>query len=209
MKRIVSCCVCWAVFACCSGNVSDAKDGAHWTRAGHVSPKDVTLRYIGPGSGGAMFGVDFQPGNPNVIIFGGDMGAMYRTENGGKSWTIVGDADGHPPGRGGVWTVKFDRRRPQIVWSGGAGAFRSVDAGRTWRQTTQMNVTIGAVGLDPDDSDIVYIAEGFVPRIVIGWVRGRVWKTTDGGKTWKELPRPAGDLKTDAVKARNWSRREH
>ena len=39
----------------------------------------IKMRYIGPGNGGSMFGMTIQPSNPNIMLFGGDMGACYRT----------------------------------------------------------------------------------------------------------------------------------
>ncbi len=179
-----------------------------WTASAASVPAGagVTFRFIGPGNGGSMFGAASMPGNPKVILFGGDMGAMYRSDDGGKSWCIIGGPSGHQPGVGGVWVVQFDPKRPNIAWIGGTGVFKSMDAGITWRRAGDFERTIGALGIDPDFPDVVYAAEGNVPKQVVGWVRGRVWKTTDGGKHWRELPRPGGPAKKDSLVYRNYSR---
>ena len=105
--------------------------------AATLTAQTVTWRFIGPGAGGSMFGVAFCPTDPNIIVFGGDMGAMYRTEDGGGHWTIVGGPSGHQPSTGGVWDVRFDLKHPNIVWSAGQGVYRSVDYGKTWQDIGQ------------------------------------------------------------------------
>ncbi len=195
-KRLVpSICLCFTVAPASTVHGTEVPAGA-----------GVTFRFIGPGNGGSMFGCAPQPGNPKVIVFGGDMGAMYRTDDGAKTWRIIGGPSGNQPGIDGVWTVQFDPKRPDIVWSGGRGVFKSVDAGRTWRGVTPFSNTIGALGVDPDFPDVVYAAEGSAPKLVVNWVHGNVWKTTDGGKTWRRLTRPGGPEKQDALAFRNYTR---
>jgi photosystem II stability/assembly factor-like uncharacterized protein len=101
--------------------------------------------------------------------------------------------------------VKFSLKDPNIVWIAGSGTYKSTDSGKSWKGMFPFNKTIGSIAIDPTDSNIVYAAEGFTPRIVIKWVKGMVWKTTNGGKDWKELPRPSGELSKDSTKQRNYS----
>ncbi len=155
----------------------------------YKADKLLTMKAIGPGNGGAMFGIGFKPDNPKVIIFGGDMGACYRTEDGGLNWSIIGGEPANQPHA--TFAVAFHPEKTDIVWAaGGAGLFKSEDAGKTWVNTHLPNGTYGAIGLDPDNADIAYVAEGMVPRIPLKWIQGRVFKTVDGGKTWKKLTKP-------------------
>ncbi len=173
----------------------------------HGVPAGTPLKtkLIGPGVGGSMFGAAFCPANPDIIVQGGDMGAAFRSGDSGKSWEALGGPSGNQPGAGGVWDVKFSDKNPDIVWIASSGAFKSVDTGKTWKYMGPGYKSLGAVAIDPTDPDIVYVAEGFSPRIVIKWVKGRVWKTTDGGASWTELPRPSGPLSKDSLAYRNYS----
>jgi photosystem II stability/assembly factor-like uncharacterized protein len=170
----------------------------------HQTVKGVKMRHMGPGNGGSMFGVAFKPDNPKVIIFGGDMGATYRTDNGGKSWGLVGGLPKNQPHA--TFNVKFHPKQNNIVWhAGGSGFSKSVDAGKTWENMNVSIGTCGAIGLDPINSNIVYVAEGMAPRLALNWVKGRIVKTINGGKSWRELARPGGKLNSDSLKQRNYT----
>ncbi len=197
LQRIFYACALMLLF--CS--VGKSANGIHGIPAG----TPLKTRLIGPGVGGSMFGVAIDPANPNIIIQGGDMGAAFRSADGGKSWVALGGASGNQPGASGVWDVKFSEKDPNIVWIASGGAYKSVDSGKHWKYMGPVFKSIGAVAIDPTDPNIVYIAEGFSPRIVIKWVQGRVWKTTNGGTNWTELPRPSGPIDKDSLKYRNYS----
>jgi len=81
--------------------------------------------------------------------------------------------------------------RPDEYWMGttGGGVFKSTDGGRNWAPASDgyFGGSIGAITVDATNPDIVYVGTGETP------IRGNVtngdgvWKTTDGGKTWKHL----------------------
>ncbi len=164
--------------------------------------RNITLKHIGSGVGGAMFAIAIDPKDKNNILFSGDMGVVYHTTDGGKSWNIV-------PGMDNIRFIKFDPNNSNTIWAGGgSGLFKSIDGGISWKHTFKVGnyaATLGAVAIDPTDSNIIYAAEGFVSNIKISWVRGKVWKSTDGGSTWRELTRPGGDIGEDSIHNRNYS----
>jgi photosystem II stability/assembly factor-like uncharacterized protein len=106
---------------------------------------------------------------------GGDRG-VYRSSNGGESWTRVlfvdddtgaTDLEFHPDDPNIVYAATYQRRR--TVWSllaggPGSGIWKSEDAGETWRElstglpTTGENVEVGKIGLavTPADPDRIY-----------------------------------------------------
>lgn len=106
---------------------------------------------------------------------GGDRG-VYRSEDGGKTWTrvlYVDDDTGatdvlfHPHDPGTVYAATYERRRsPWTFLAGGKGSgiYKSTDGGRTWREITaglpseNEDVAIGKIGLavTPADPDRVY-----------------------------------------------------
>jgi len=159
----------------------------------------VSVKHIGPGGGGAAFAMDFHPTNPNTMLFSGDIGMIYGTKNGGNSWNIS-----KTPVE--IRNLRYDAKNPNIVWGVGKGAYKSTDGGKNWKFIFMSRETLSGLALDPSDSNIAYVAEGYAPRIEVDWVHGKVWKTVDGGKTWKSLKRPGGNYNTDSIKNRNYSR---
>jgi photosystem II stability/assembly factor-like uncharacterized protein len=101
-------------------------------------------------------------------------------------WREVG------PYRGGrSVAVAGSVARPNEYYMGtvGGGVFKSTDGGQSWAPVTDkyFGGTIGAIAVSPSNPDIVYVGGGEAP------IRGNVshgdgvWKSTDGGKTWKSL----------------------
>jgi photosystem II stability/assembly factor-like uncharacterized protein len=167
-------------------------------------------RAIGPGPFGGMFGVGFNSTNPEIMAAGVDMGNAFMTSDGAKSWTILGAMGQTPfaqPGYRGTWGVQFDPRRPNVIWIASAhGVFKSEDSGKTWAlRLGGPPDFFSPIAIDPTDSDIVYTGTGYTPRFGAGWATGNLYKTLDGGKTWKDM-RPGGPLAQDEIKVRNWSR---
>jgi photosystem II stability/assembly factor-like uncharacterized protein len=148
--------------------------------------------------------LELQPGNPSVIfasmwrgerrpwtiISGAKEGGIYKSTNGGDTWTKLGG--GLPTGLFGRSNVSIPAVQPNRVYAlieaaPGGGVYRSDDAGATW---TLMN---GAQNLwtrpfyyttleaDPNNQDIVYVGNE-------GW-----FKSVDGGKTFRNAQAPHGD----------------
>jgi photosystem II stability/assembly factor-like uncharacterized protein len=125
---------------------------------------------------------------------------MYRSADGGKSWTASGLADSRQIAR-----ILVDPRDPKVVLVAALGhpygpneqrgVFRSTDGGVTWTQTLFKNADTGAVDLafKPGDPDTVYAAlwqtrrppwSVYPPSDGPG---GGLYKSTDGGRTWSPL----------------------
>src|SRR5947199_4425151 len=92
----------------------------------------------------------------------------------------------------------IDPKNPFTVWVGtgennsqrsvayGDGVYRSDDGGKTWKNVgLKKSEHIGRIAIDPRNSDVVFVAaQG--PLWSSGGERG-LYKTTDGGKTWKPV----------------------
>ena len=159
---------------------------------------NFTGKHIGSGVGGSMFGVAIDPTNTNNILTSGDMGLVYHTTNGGTSWEII-------PNMYKIRFIEFDTLNPNIVWAGGElGLYKSVDGGQNWHYSFCCHEAgLGAVAIDPNDSNIIYAAQGYVSRLTVSWVSGFVWKSIDGGNTWRKLNRPTGN--GNHIQSRNYT----
>ncbi len=149
--------------------------------------------------------LEFQPGNPNVvyaamwrserkpwtIISGAHEGGIYKSTNGGSTWTKL--SNGLPDGLVGKADFAVSAAKPERLYvlieaKPGSGLYRSDDAGRSFvavDTTTRGLITrpfyYTNIDADPTNADVVYVGtEGF-------------YKSADGGKTWATTSTPHGD----------------
>ncbi|HEX5325374.1 MAG TPA: hypothetical protein VFW75_01775 [Acetobacteraceae bacterium] len=126
--------------------------------------------------------------DPDSVILAVRMGLFHSADH-GKSWQDmqVGRFSPYTYGR----DIRVSPQDPNTLYAclsvaanSQAGAlFRSTDIGQTWQRFDKVepHSTVMAVALHPRDADQVYL----VAR------RGQAFGTTDGGKTWQDLPMPA------------------
>ncbi|MEO1257816.1 MAG: glycosyl hydrolase [Bacteroidota bacterium] len=151
-------------------------------------------RSIGPFRGGRSCTVTGVPGKPNLYYFGGTGGGVWRTQDGGRSWKNI--SDGFFGGSIGAVTVAESDHNVIYVGGGevtvrgnvsyGYGVWKSVDAGKTWKQMgLEKSRHISRIRVHPTNPDVVYAA-------VLGDLfkdteeRG-VYKSVDGGKSWERI----------------------
>jgi photosystem II stability/assembly factor-like uncharacterized protein len=155
----------------------------------------LRAREIGPAlMSGRIGSLAVHPANPAIIYVGVASGGVWKTVNGGASWQPIFDREGSFS----IGWVTLDPNNPNVVWVGtgennsqrsvgyGDGVYKSVDAGRTWRNVgLKASEHVGRIVVNPKDSNIVYVAaQG--PLWAPGGDRG-LYKTTDGGTTWTKV----------------------
>ncbi|HZR26706.1 MAG TPA: hypothetical protein VFA59_24140, partial [Vicinamibacterales bacterium] len=155
----------------------------------------LRARAIGPAvTSGRVVSIAVEPRNKAVIYVGSASGGVWKTVNGGASWTPIFDKEGSFS----IGWVTIDPKRPNIVWVGtgernsqrsvayGDGVYKSEDGGHSWTNVgLKTSEHIGRIVINPNDPDTVYVAaQG--PLWNAGGDRG-LYKTTDGGKTWNQV----------------------
>jgi photosystem II stability/assembly factor-like uncharacterized protein len=157
--------------------------------------KDLRFRQIGPFRGGRVVAVAGVPSQPNVYYFGATGGGIWKTTDAGASWLPVSDGQLQTGSVGALAVAGSD---PNVIYAGmgeacirgnasnGDGVYKSVDAGKTWRNVgLKDSYHIGAVVVHPRNPDLVYVA-------ALGHLWGPnaergVYRSTDGGATWKQV----------------------
>jgi photosystem II stability/assembly factor-like uncharacterized protein len=155
----------------------------------------LTFRAIGPAvTSGRIADVAVDPTRPSRWYVASASGGVWKTENAGTSWTPVFDDQGSYS----IGCVALDPKNPYTVWVGtgennnqralgyGDGIYKSLDGGKTWARTgLERSEHIAKIIVHPEDSNTVFVA-ATGPAWAAGGDRG-VYKTTDGGKTWKAV----------------------
>jgi photosystem II stability/assembly factor-like uncharacterized protein len=157
--------------------------------------KALRFRMVGPLRGGRVIAVAGVPSQPNTYYFGSVGGGVWKTTDSGNTWMNISDGFFQTSSVGAVAVADSD---PNIVYAGmgeacvrgnasnGDGVYKSLDGGKTWTHVgLEDTYHIGAVRIHPKNPDIVYVA-------ALGHLWGPndergVYRTTDGGKTWKQV----------------------
>ena len=151
-------------------------------------------RSIGPDRGGRSLAVAGVAGKPQEGYFGAVGGGLWKTTDGGTTWTPVTDGQ---ITSSSVGAVAVSESNPDIVFIGtgescirgniqpGDGVYKSTDAGKTWKHVGFRDAqNISKVRIHPTNPNIVLVA-AFGQYGVPNDERG-VFKSTDGGATWKK-----------------------
>ncbi|MCB1151564.1 glycosyl hydrolase, partial [bacterium] len=192
--------------AVCSGNVWKTVNAG------------TTYEPVFDGEGSYSIGcVTMDPHNHDVVWVGsgennsqrsvsyGD--GVYKTVDGGKSWTNMGLKDSEHIGM-----IAVDPRNSDVVyvaaqgplWNAGGerGLYKTTDGGATWERVLHVDEDTGVseVHLDPRNPDVLYAVSYQRRRhvwvLLDGGPGSAIHKSTDGGKTWRKITKglPGVDL---------------
>ncbi len=179
--------------------------GVFKTTDGGLSWQPVTDKYFG----GTVGAIEVSNSNPDIVWVAGGEGdirgnaapgdGVWVSKDGAKTWTRIPffDPKNH------VKRVRIHPTNPDIVWIGvlghafgtnaQRGVFKTTDGGKTWRKVLYRDDATGISDLilDPNDPNVLYAAFWHAYRtpwsLNSGGPGGGLFKSTDGGETWKEI----------------------
>ncbi len=155
---------------------------------------NISARSIGPAvMGGRVSDLAAIPSNPVVIYVGSASGGLWKSKDGGITFSPIFDK--YPQSIG---AIAIDPNDSETVWVGtgepwtrnsvsvGKGVYKSTDGGKSWKfMGLEDTERIAKIIVHPENSKIVYVC-------ALGHLwndneeRG-VYKTVDGGKSWKKI----------------------
>src|SRR5213079_2013907 len=177
--------------------------GVFKTTDGGATWLQVTDKYFG----GTIGAIGVSESNPDVVYVGtgeypirgnvshGD--GVWKTTDGGRTWTHVGLEDTHQISR-----VRVHPGNPDTVWVGAQGhafgpnadrgVYKTTDGGKTWRKVLFRNDSTGIsdLVLDPSNSAVLYAAFWQAhrePWQLVSADSGGVYRSEDGGATWRYI----------------------
>lgn len=157
--------------------------------------KTFKWRSIGPTSmGGRIVDLVVDEKQPSTFWIVTASGGLFKTTNNGTTFTpqfqqqssiSIGDACIAPSNSNILWVGTGEHNaRNSVSW--GDGVYKSIDGGKTWKNMgLKKTFQIGRIAIHPKNPNIVYV--GALGRL---WGENKergLYKTTDGGTTWKKI----------------------
>ena len=157
--------------------------------------KDISWRSIGPANmGGRITDLDIHAQDSSLWWVATASGGLLKTNNQGttvehqfdhETTVSIGAISSDPQNKDVVW-VGTGEINPRNSVSFGDGVYKSVDGGKTWKNMgLKDSYQISRILVHPEDSDTVYV--GAQGRLYGTNKERGVFKTTDGGETWKKV----------------------
>ena len=167
------------------GILKSVSGGNSWTLLAGGLPADGTFQRvnlaIAPSNGQVLYA--------SFVGFDENLLGMYRTTDGGATWTQLTATPNYLVGQGSYDNCMIvDPSNPNVCYAGGvfpydpgagdAGVIKTVDGGASW---TEISMGIDGSMVHPDEHAMAFGPDGTL------WLAsdGGVWSTTDGGQTWQ------------------------
>ncbi|MCZ2460978.1 MAG: hypothetical protein LC128_15265 [Chitinophagales bacterium] len=180
--------------------------GGVWkTTDGGNNWKNISDKYFG----GSIGSVAVAPSDEEIIYVGEGqntvrgnvsegLGGMWRSDDGGKSWSNIGLKDGRH-----IIRIVIHPKNPDIVWvavmghifgpNEERGVYKTTDGGKSWKRVLFVNnqTACSDLVMEPGNPKVLYAGMWRVIRtpysLESGGEGSSLWKSTDGGETWKNI----------------------
>ncbi len=162
----------------------------------------------------------FSPVDPHVLYLGSNV--LFKTVNGGRGWDIISpdltretyeippsvgvyteEARKQATRRGVIYAVAPSHKDVNVIWAGTDDGLIHVtrDGGKTWSNITPKELTpwskVSMLDASHFDDVTVYAA---INRIRLDDLKPHIYRTHDGGKTWKEIVNELPDAPVNTVR---------
>jgi photosystem II stability/assembly factor-like uncharacterized protein len=150
-----------------------------------IHPTNPNIAYVGTG----------EPNNRQTSTFGD---GIYKTEDGGKTFTNIGLRETQTIAR-----IVIDPRNPDVVYvaapghlfgpSPDRGIYKTTDGGKTWNKIKYVDENTGFtdIVMDPSNPRVLYAASYMRRRTSCcfngGGSGSALWKTDNGGQSWQQI----------------------
>ncbi|MBI5647308.1 MAG: HYR domain-containing protein [Ignavibacteriae bacterium] len=151
-------------------------------------------------SSGRVRALAIHPTNENIAYIGAAAGGLWKTTDGGSSWSDIGASLASLT----YGAIAIDPNNPNTVYAGGGevlystnpwlydgrGMFKSTDAGATWTNITNgfgSQTQFGAIAVSRHNSNVVFAALGSGYWHLGNLTNEGVWRSTDAGTTWTRV----------------------
>jgi photosystem II stability/assembly factor-like uncharacterized protein len=163
---------------------SDRSFNGSWVFAGPVN------------IGGRVTDIEMHPSDTSVIYAGMASGGIFKSLNGGQSWTSIFDDQPNIS----IGDIAIDPSDNNVIYAGtgeanassnngafpGNGIYKSTDAGSTWiYKGLPYSQNIGRIVVDPNNSDNIFVAA--MGQLYGTNVERGVYRSSDGGDTWQNV----------------------
>lgn len=160
-----------------------------------ASISTLTPRCVGPTTmGGRVADISVYEKDPRIFYVAAAEGGIWKTENDGITFTPLFQKEDIAS----LGSVTVSQKDPNLVWVGtgepssrnsvgyGKGVYKSVDGGTTWtKMGLDATMYVSRIVIDPKDNNTVYV--GALGNLWGDSQDRGLYKTTDGGKTWKKI----------------------
>ncbi len=194
------------ILTCCAFSLAELAGQPLSSQSTRPTPvatefEHLHFRSIGPSvNSGRIADLAVYEANPNIYYVGSAHGGVWKTVNDGALFQPLLQDQGLMS----IGAVAVSQKDPNLVWVGtgeannrqstswGDGIYKSTDGGRTFQHMgLAASKHINRIIIDPVDNNVVLVA---VPGPLFGPGGDRgVYKTTDGGRTWKQVLRGGDD----------------
>ena len=125
------------------------------------------------------------PADSNVVYIGTEENGLFVTKNGGETWENV-------PFANKVYGLLFDSQNPNIMYGSGvfnkrAKIYKRLEEGQEWKEIytePSEGTMVSSLALDKNNPEVMYA----------GTSEGVILKTSDSGKTWRNLKKAGGPI---------------